>query len=146
MAVGRYKPFVPSPQDARLAAEAARSLSGSGGKALRLRLDNGNDLPLPKAATRLLNEVLIEMSAGHAVAVTPLHAELTTQQAADMLNVSRPHLVRLLDDGKVPHHRVGTHRRVRLKDILAFRTEFERQRQADMEVLAAEAQELGMGY
>jgi len=101
---------------------------------------------LPTSALRLLVDILAELADGNAVQVVPIHAELTTQEAADLLNVSRPHLVKLLEDGLLPFHRTGKHRRVRFADLMRFKTERERASEQAMEELAKQAQELGMGY
>lgn len=103
-------------------------------------------LRLPKAVNDLLYHLLTEMAHGNAVTLFPIHAELTTQEAADYLNVSRPYLVRLLEEGKVKFHMVGTHRRVKFRDLDAFRKSTEEERQRVMDELAAQAQDLGMGY
>jgi excisionase family DNA binding protein len=137
---------IPSVEDAELAATASRALARASKDVLHVRLENGDELALPKAATRLLSHLLVEMSQGSAVTVIPIHAELTTQQAADFLNVSRPHLIALLQAKEIPHHRVGTHRRVRFADVYAFKEKFEQQRRSAMGELAAQAQDLSMGY
>lgn len=97
---------------------------------LRLVLDSGTELTLPDAAASAVRQVIEAIAQGKGVAVVPYNEDLTTQQAADLLGMSRQHLVDLLDEGEVPHHRVGTHRRVNLKDVLDFR---ERRRQHRLE-------------
>jgi excisionase family DNA binding protein len=101
---------------------------------------------LPATAVRLLTDMLAHLAEGRSVAVMTEDAELTTQQAADMLNVSRPHLVKLLEQGDLPFHRAGTHRRVRLRDLLAHRQRRAAEAEAAMDELAAQAQEHGLGY
>ena len=141
-------PIQPSTDDIELAAEASRHLARVKHQeaALRVQVDDGEMLRLPKAVNELLYHLLSEMAKGHAVTLAPLHAELTTQEAADYLNVSRPFLIKLLEQGKIAFHLVGTHRRVRFGDLEAFRKASEDERTAAMDELAAQAQELGMGY
>jgi excisionase family DNA binding protein len=94
----------------------------------------------------LLVDILAELADGNAVKVVPVHAELTTQEAADMLNVSRPHLVKLLEDGVLPFHRTGKHRRVRFADLMQYKDVRDRASEEAMAELARQAQESGMGY
>jgi len=101
---------------------------------------------LPTSALRLLVDILAELAEGNAVKVVPVHAELTTQEAADMLNVSRPHLVKLLEEGALPFHRAGKHRRVRFADLMQFKAQRDQASEEAMAALAKQAQELGMGY
>jgi excisionase family DNA binding protein len=103
-------------------------------------------IELPKAASKVLLEALAEIAKGNGVAVVPVKPELSTQEAADLLNVSRPHLIKLLERGDIPFHRLGSHRRVRLEDALAYKRKFLDERKAALRELAAQAQELGMGY
>jgi excisionase family DNA binding protein len=101
---------------------------------------------LPTSALRLLVDILSELADGNAVKVVPIHAELTTQEAADLINVSRPHLVKLLEAGDLPFHKTGKHRRVRFSDLMAYKTAQEQASTVAMEELAAQAQALQMGY
>ncbi|MBN1488312.1 MAG: helix-turn-helix domain-containing protein [Phycisphaerae bacterium] len=145
-------PVAPTESEAALAREAARALAflvTTTGE-VRLRLEAGEGRPqvvsLPNAALRLLVDLLTHMAEGQAVTLVPIHSELTTQQAADMLNVSRPFLVKLLDDGKLPHRKVGAHRRVLLCDVLVFKQRSDDERREALRTLAAQGQALDMGY
>jgi excisionase family DNA binding protein len=144
--------FLPSEQEARLAQEASRTLAVHvrADEAIRLRLledDRDTDtVTLPAADVRLLLEMLEQMARGNAVTLMPTQAELTTQQAADLLNVSRPYLVALLEQGVLPYRKVGTHRRVRAEDVLAYKQTTDAKRREALDELAAQAQELELGY
>jgi excisionase family DNA binding protein len=139
--------IVPTAKDAEMAATASRVIAKTKDRRTELRVRvNDTELALPSAAKDLLVHLLKEIAQGNAVTLIPVHAELTTQEAADVLNVSRPHLVKLLDEGKLPHHKVGTHRRVKYRDLEAYRKAFEVQRQKAMEALAKQAQDLELGY
>jgi excisionase family DNA binding protein len=141
----------PTDAESALAKESSVRLAAHLGHADGFRLEvktgtTSEELVLPPSALRLLMRVLTEMGQGNAVALTPVGAELTTQQAADLLNVSRPHLVKLLDEGVIPSRKVGSHRRVLLEDLLAYKRDFQARRQAALEELAALSQDLEMGY
>jgi len=143
------EPIAPSATDALLARESARRLAPQLAKAngsIQLRVverDGATEtVTIPATAFRLLVAILAEMASGNAVRLIPHHAELTTQEAADLLNVSRPYLVRLLDEGRIAFHRVGTHRRVLFKDVMAYRAENRRARRAALDELTRLDQEL----
>ena len=108
--------------------------------------NQAHQVELPTSALRLLVDVLSELAEGNAFKVVPIHAELTTQEAADMLNVSRPHLVKLLESGALAFHKTGKHRRIRFADLMVFKTEQDRASAQAMEALAKQAQELQLGY
>ena len=108
--------------------------------------EQGEIVEIPAVALRLLVSILDEIADGNSVTLVPSRAELTTQQAAGFLNVSRPHLVRLLEAGAIPFHKAGTHRRVRFQDMLAYKAQADKDRHGALQELAALSQELDMGY
>lgn len=85
-------------------------------------MNQAHQVELPTSALRLLVDILAELADGNAVQVVPVHAELTTQEAADLLNVSRPHIIKLLADGVLPFHKTGKHRRIRFADLMLFKS------------------------
>lgn len=111
----------------------------------RIQLD-GHDLILPRQALALLRDLLAEMAQGNAVTVMPTHAELTTQEAANILNVSRPHLVQLLETGKIPFSKTGTHRRIRYQDLMDYMHKRNQQTETLLNELTRQAQDHDMGY
>jgi excisionase family DNA binding protein len=145
------EPVAPTAADAQVARESARRLAPVLAKAngtMQIRVgepDSTNEpVTIPTMALRLLLTILAEMASGNAVRLIPHHAELTTQEAAELLNVSRPYVVRLLDEGRMPSHRVGTHRRVLFKDVMNYKEEHRRARGAALDRLSALDQELGL--
>ena len=108
--------------------------------------DKPHTLVLSTSALRLLVDILGELAIGNAVKVVPVHAELTSQEAADLLNVSRPHLVKMLEEGAIPFTKTGRHRRIRFSDLMAFKQQRDAESQEAMEALVRQAQELGMDY
>jgi excisionase family DNA binding protein len=153
VSVAKREPLVPTEEESRLAKRSGRVLATQLGKPegstkLRVVESNGESeiVVLPNSALRLFVDMLGHMARGDAVMLVPVNAELTTQQAADLLNVSRPFLIQLLEKGEIPFHVVGTHRRVRASDLMRYKARIDKQRMAALDELAKEAQELGMGY
>jgi excisionase family DNA binding protein len=103
-------------------------------------------LRLPPRILRLIADMLGSLAQGKAVAVMPKELDVTTQEAAMFLNVSRPYLVRLLEEGRMPFHKVGTHRRVRFDDLVSYMEERRKVSDEALQQLVDQAQELGLGY
>lgn len=150
--------IAPTAADTELARESSRQLArflskhpdGSHLHNLRLCVQADNEpeevIVIPMSAFRLLTDILTQMARGKAVTLMPVQTELTTQQAANILNVSRPFLIGLIDNGKIPYRKVGTHRRIRFDDLMAYKQDIDQKRLQTIEELTREAQELDMGY
>jgi excisionase family DNA binding protein len=108
--------------------------------------ENDEAVIIPRKALELLQFILSSMAEGKAVSLIPSDSELSTQQAADMLNVSRPHLVKLLEQGVIPFKKVGSHRRVQLEHLVSYERQQAKQRHQHLQFLAQQAQELNLGY
>ncbi len=103
-------------------------------------------VPLPASFLRTFARALSEVAEGRTVSVVSADEELTTSEAAHLLNVSRPYLVKLLDERKIPHRRVGTHRRIRHTDVLAYKKKMRVESEEALQELVDQAQMLGLGY
>lgn len=144
---------LPSGREIELALASQRELAAflsTKGETQRIQVfddkDQAHSIVLPSSVMRLLVDVLTELADGNAVKMMPVHAELTTQEAADLLNVSRPHLVKLLETGELPFHKTGKHRRVRFADLTSYKARRDQASEEAMTELARQAQELGLGY
>jgi excisionase family DNA binding protein len=145
---------IPTEQETRLATESSRQLATILGKrpkkVLPIRVlpdgGTGETVEIPLSAFRLLADILTQMAKGNAVSLIPIHAELTTQEAADLLNVSRPFLIDLLEQRKIPFRKVGSHRRILFQDLIAYKRDIDSKRLKVLDELAALNQELGLGY
>jgi excisionase family DNA binding protein len=108
--------------------------------------DHDETIELPAGAVALLMDILGMMASGRGITLIPENAELTTVEAAEILKVSRPFLIKLLEEGKIPYRKVGNHRRVLMEDVMAYKTAIDRDRKAVLVELMADAQEQNMGY
>ncbi len=141
---------LPSDEDISLARTSAEELSRLLAKRpqadrARVQMDH-QDLILPRQALALLRDLLAEMAQGNAVSIVPTHHLLTTQAAANILNVSRPFLIQLLKNGEIPFSKVGTHRRIRYQDLMKYKLERDQENQNMLDELTSQAQEHDMGY
>lgn len=125
----------------RLGQALAQPAERDGQMTPQLVTTNGETLNVPPSVYRALRQMLPVMARGDAVAVVPLHKEMTTQEAADFLNISRPSVVKLLEEGIIPHTKVGTHRRVRFSDVLAYKQRRSEQVKEFLDHMLAIAQE-----
>jgi excisionase family DNA binding protein len=143
--------ILPTSAEAKQAEETSRLLSPRlrSKTPLRLRVIGAPDdetVVIPASAAKMLVGILNEMGRGNTVTVIPVHAELTTQEAAEMLSISRPSLIQLLDEGKIEYRKVGTHRRVRFESLLGYKKRVHAERLATLSELAAYDQEIGIWF
>ena len=147
----------PTAADVSTAEESSRQLATLLGKLakskkashrLRLVADGTQpvEIQIPTAAMEMLLGILSNMARGKAITLIPVEAELTTQQAAELLNVSRPFLVKLIEDNHIPFRKVGSHRRVRFADLVSYKKRIDDARLKSLDELAKKSQEFGLGY
>lgn len=152
MALHFNQPFgaahMPTKQDIKLAKISSKYLAQFAGKdrSIEIVLDDTKDksIKLPAMVFDILLYVLQQMAHGNAITITSIRAEMTTQEAADLLNVSRPFFIKLLDNKKIPFHKVGTHRKVHYQDIMQYKEQLYAARRKTLAELTAESQRLGL--
>jgi excisionase family DNA binding protein len=132
-------PILPSPRDAERSRVLSAKLEAKGNANVSVR-------DLPDSVLMLVRQILTEMAQGHAVSLSALPKELSTQQAATVLGVSRPFVIKLMDEGQLAYRKVGSHRRVMLDEVMVYMEGTRVKRLAGLAELTAEAQELGLGY
>ena len=144
--------IIPSKKDTSLAVLSSRVLAtqikSTKNPSIQILIEGQpqESVTLPTTALRLLVEILVQMAEGNAVSIIPIRAELTTQEAAELLNVSRPHMVSLVESGEIPYRKVGSHRRILAKDVLAYKARIDEARLKTLAELSEQAQKLKMGY
>lgn len=147
------QPIIPTEDEIKLSQESSRLLAPlirdrAFSIQVKIVKEDGNqqDVVIPATTFHLLVDILSQMAQGNAVSIVPIHAELTTQEAADILNVSRPFLIKLIESQEIPCRKVGRHRRIRFADLMEYKQKTDSQRTKALDELAAQAQELNMGY
>lgn len=143
-------PVLPTSDDSKAALETLRALSTRAGASpkevvrlqFRSRTGASQNVPLPRLALEPMIEILKQLASGNAVSIVPLRKELTTYDAAEMLNVSRPFVIGLLEKGEIAFRKVGTHRRIPLSALLEYKRKTDAIRDEALDFLAAQAQEL----
>ncbi len=144
---------LPDEQEVALAKLSSQTLAAvletkGGVQEINVVSKNGevHHVELPTSALALMIEVLTQLGQGNSVKITPIHAELTTQEAADLLNMSRPTFIKLLDSGELPYSRTGNRRKVAFSDVMSYKQNIDAKRLAALDELSALDQELGLGY
>jgi excisionase family DNA binding protein len=151
MAILSHRQLPPTARDSAIARQSAQHLSRLAGRNLPLTVrvrdaDQDRPIELPAGAVTLLMDILDAMAAGRGLALVPENVELTTVQAAQLLNVSRPFLIGLLEARAIPYRKVGRHRRIRVEDVMAYKERTDHDRETVLDKLVADAQEHDMGY
>jgi len=124
------------------------SLDHSRAAAITLTTDTGEQptVAVPPAALRLIGQLLGAMSEGRPIVLMPTEQELTTVEAANFLNVSRPFVIKEIEANRLPHRKVGSHRRIALADLMAYAQQMRARQASALDRLAENARELGLDY
>lgn len=138
------QPIAASEAERQALAEIERLLNSGPPETVHLTGENGKEIPLAGTALRLVQQVVSYLVHGQPVRIVPLHRELTTQEAADLLGVSRPYLIRLLDQGDIPYSMTGTHRRIRFGDLAQYRRHRDAARRETLDRLTQLSQDYGL--
>lgn len=127
--------------------DVSQRLKSSRKNGIKIKVqETGEFITIPKKALTLLSAIIQNMAEGKTISIVPSNSEISTQQAADMLNVSRPHLIKLLGAKKIPFKKVGSHRRILLQDIMEYKEQLAKQRELQLDFLSNQAQDLSLGY
>lgn len=145
--------MLPSHEEAALAKFSSRELAAyvetqaaTQQVAITSKDGTAHQVEVPVSALRLLVDILTELGEGNTVKLIPVHAEMTTQEGADLMNMSRPTFIKLLDEGKIPFHRVGNRRKVKYMDVLEYKQELDRKRLQALDELSELDQSMGLDY
>jgi len=139
-----YNPVLPTPEAVKFAQDLVHQLSGDGPRFALLDRETGKTTEIDETVYRLFQQLLVDLAQNRAVSILPIAHELTTHQAAEMLNVSRPFLVGLLEKKAIPFRMVGTHRRIKLEDLIAYKEKTQIESEAALDELAKETQDMGL--
>ena len=145
MSIRTYNPPVsPTPDTVDFAQKLIHELDKPGARFALIDQDTGQELPLGNQVRDLVRQLMLDLAQSRPVSIVPLDHELTPNQAADILNVSRGYVLRLIDQGELAARMVGTHRRIRLEDLLAYKKRADLEHESGMSDLADIGQELGL--
>jgi excisionase family DNA binding protein len=139
-----YNPVLPKPETVKFAQDLVRQLRRDGVRFALLDRESGKATEIDETVYRLIQQLLVDLAQNRAVSIIPIDHELTSHQAADLLNVSRPYLIGLLDQGKIPYRMVGTHRRIRLEDLLAYKDEARAESDKALDEIVKDSQDMDL--
>jgi excisionase family DNA binding protein len=142
---------IPTEADIKISTQSSRvlaSLTNSHSQTQKITVESENgkeeSLLIPSVAYELLIDILSQISQGNAVTLVPVQAELSTQQAANLLDVSRPYLIKLLESKKIPYRKIGKHRRILAKDLYQYKADIDAKRSQSLDKLTALTEELDL--
>ncbi|MFV0339178.1 MAG: helix-turn-helix domain-containing protein [Parachlamydiaceae bacterium] len=143
------EPVLPDSRDIELATRSSQKLAALFAKKkenepVAIHIDDSDKIVLPFGAIKLLIELLSQMASGNAVTMIPIHKSLTTQEAADLLNVSRPYLIKLLEQGKIPFEKVGSHRRIKAEDLFKYHSALAQDKKSALDELSQQTKDLDL--
>lgn len=133
--------IMPTEQDAHWAQSLLASLKD---EKVHLQTDSGATFSLPPNAINVLKDLLKEIAKGNSISITSVNAQLTTHQAADLLNVSRPYLIKLLDQNQIPYRKVGTHRRIPLQALMEYKAKEDEKVNRALDEMVSISENLGL--
>jgi excisionase family DNA binding protein len=141
----------PTKREQKMASESVENFTSAISKrksdTVNIRIQESEELfTIPRRALEFLSHILSIMAEGKAISLIPSESELSTQQAADMLNVSRPHIVKLLEQGVIPFRKAGSHRRILLEDLIKHASQQKETARKSLKFLTEQAQDLNLGY
>ncbi len=139
-----YNPVLPKAETVKFAQELIREFRKEGVRFALIDRESGRTTEIDETVYRLFRQLLIDLAQNRAVSIIPVDHELTTHQAADLLNVSRPYLIRLLDQGKITFRMVGTHRRIRLEDLLTYKDKVRAESDKALDELVKDSQDMDL--
>lgn len=119
-------------------------ISKAENKELQISTSNGESIALPNSVTDIFRTVINVIAQGKGISLIPVAEEVTTTQGAEILNISRPYLMRLIENGEIPYHQVGTHKRINLQDLLEYKKIRDTKRKKGLQKLTELSQELGL--
>jgi excisionase family DNA binding protein len=136
-------PVTATEQEILLIKELEQFLRTQAPRSAKLVAPGGQELEIPEPIYQVLRRIVPLLAQGASIQLMPINKELTTQEAADLLNVSRPHLIKMLKVGRIPYHMRGSHRRILFQDLLEYQRRRDAEREEALKKITGLAEEFG---